>query len=99
MIPRPTTAGCRAARPWSDAAPLSPPTVAGFSRQAYGQWWEVETFISVVNRRFGGVVTARLYWQQVKQTLLRGMTYDLYQAVQLGLSVHLQSLRLFKAAA
>jgi hypothetical protein len=53
----------------------------------------------MVKRRFGGAVTARRYWQQVKQTLLRGMTYNLYRAVQLELSGHLMSPRLFKAAA
>jgi hypothetical protein len=70
-----------------------------FPRKAYGQRWKVETCISVVKRRFGGAVTARNYWQQVKQTLLRGVTYNLYRAVQLGLSVHLVSHRLSKAAA
>jgi len=45
---------------------------------------------SVVKRRFGGAVTARGYWQQVKQTMRRGMTYNLYRAVQLGLSWHLR---------
>jgi predicted 2-oxoglutarate/Fe(II)-dependent dioxygenase YbiX len=54
---------------------------------------------SVVKRRFGGAVTARRYWQQVKQTLRRGVTYNLYRAVQLGLSSHRSSHRLFKAAA
>jgi DDE family transposase len=68
-------------------------------RQVYGQRWTVETLISVVKRRFGGAVTARCDWQQVKQTLLRGMAYNLYRAVQLGLSVHRMSHRLFKAAA
>ena len=70
-----------------------------FPRKAYGQRWRVETFISVVKRRFGGAVTAPNYWQQVKQTLLRGVTYNLYRAVQLGLSVHLVSHGLSKAAA
>jgi hypothetical protein len=70
-----------------------------FPRKAYGQRWKVETFISVVKRRFGGAVTARRYWQQVKQTLLRGMTYNLYRAVQLGLSWHLRSHQLLQAAA
>jgi hypothetical protein len=68
-------------------------------RKAYGQRWKVETCISVVTRRFGGAVTARNYGQQVKQTLLRGVTYNLYRAVQLGLSVPLVSHRLSKAAA
>jgi Transposase DDE domain/Transposase domain (DUF772) len=70
-----------------------------FPHKVYGQRWKVETLISVVKRRFGGAVTARRYWQQVKQTLLRGITYNLYRAVQLGLSVHRMSHRLFKAAA
>jgi hypothetical protein len=68
-------------------------------RNVYGQRWEVETLISVGTRRFGGAVTARRSWQQVKQTLLRGVTYNLYRAVQLGLSGHRMSPWLFKAAA
>ena len=70
-----------------------------FPRNVHGQRWKVETLISVVKRRFGGAVTARRYWQQVKQTLRRGVTDHLYRAVQLGLSVHLVSHRLSKAAA
>jgi hypothetical protein len=70
-----------------------------FPRHVYGQQWRVETFISVVKRRFGGAVTARSYWQLVKQTLLYGMTYNLYRAVQLGLSRHPWSHRLVKTAA
>jgi hypothetical protein len=69
-----------------------------FPRKAYGQRWEVETFISIVKRRFGGAVTARRYWQQVKQILLRGITYNVYRAVQRGLSSHRLSYRAFKAA-
>jgi Transposase DDE domain len=70
-----------------------------FPCQVYGQRWRVETLISVVKRRFGGAVTARRYWQQVKQTLRRGIADNLYRAVQQGLSVHHMSHRLFKAAA
>jgi hypothetical protein len=70
-----------------------------FPRKVHSQRWKVETLISVVKRRFGGAVTALRYWQQVKQTLLRGVTYNLYRAVQLGLPVHLRSHRLVKAAA
>ena len=70
-----------------------------FPRKAYGQRWKIETFISVVKRRFGGAVTARRSWPQVKQTLWRGVTDNLYRAVQLGLSSHRASHRLFKAAA
>jgi hypothetical protein len=70
-----------------------------FPRNVYGQRWTGETLISVVKRRFGGAVTARRYWQQVKQTLLRGVTDNLNRAVQLGLSSHRVSHRLVKAAA
>jgi Transposase DDE domain len=70
-----------------------------FPRQVYGQRWKAETLISVVKRRFGGEVTARGYWQQVKQTLLRGVTDNLYRAVKLGRSGPLLSHRLVRAAA
>jgi hypothetical protein len=70
-----------------------------FPLKTYGQRWKVETFISVVKRRFGGAVTACRSWRQVKQTLLRGVTENLYRAVRLGLSWHRRSHRLFKAAA
>jgi len=70
-----------------------------FPRKAYGQRWKVETLISVVKRRLGGAPTPPRYWQQVKQSLRRGVAYNLYRAVQLGLSSHRTSHRLFKAAA
>ena len=55
-----------------------------FPRRKYGQRWMVETVYSVVKRRFGEALTARRYWQQVKQAFLRGVTYNLYRAVQLS---------------
>jgi hypothetical protein len=70
-----------------------------FPRKLYGQRWKAETLISVVKRRLGGAVTARRYWQQVRQTWLRGVTYNLYRAVQRGLSWHRLPARRFKAAA
>jgi Transposase DDE domain len=70
-----------------------------FPRQAYGQRWNVETFIAVVKRRFGGAVTARRSWQQGTQTLLRGVTYNRYRAVQLGVSWHLRPHRFLRAVA
>jgi len=68
-------------------------------RQAYGQRWKVETCISVVKRRCGGAVTARGYWQQVQQTRRRGVTYNLYRAVQLGVSLQLRPHRFLRAVA
>jgi len=55
-----------------------------FPRRKYGQRWMVETVYSVVKRKFGEALTTRRYWQQVKQAFLRGITYNLYRAVQLG---------------
>jgi len=68
-------------------------------RTVCGQRWKVETCILVVKRRFGGAITARRSWQQVKQTLRRGITDNLYRAVRLGLSWHRRSHRLVKTAA
>ena len=56
-----------------------------FPRRSYGQRWLVETVFSVIKRKFGEALTARTYWQQVKQAFLRGIVYDCYRAVQLGL--------------
>jgi hypothetical protein len=70
-----------------------------FPYTIYGQRWKAETLISVSKRRFGGAITARRYRQQVKQTLLPGVTYNLDQAVKLGLSAHLRCHRLVKATA
>jgi hypothetical protein len=56
-----------------------------FPRRPYGQRWMSETVHSVIKRKFGEALTARRPWQQVKQSLLRGLTYNLYRAVRLGL--------------
>lgn len=55
-----------------------------FPRRKYGQRWMSETVHSVIKRKFGEALTARRPWQQVKQSLLRGLTYNLYRAVRLG---------------
>ncbi len=56
-----------------------------FPRRKYGVRWLVETVNSVIKRKFGEALTTRRPWQQVKQSLLRGITYNLYRAVRLGL--------------
>lgn len=56
-----------------------------FPHRKYGQRWMAETVYSVIKRKFGEALTARRPWQQVKQGLLRGLTYNLYRAVRLGL--------------
>jgi hypothetical protein len=56
-----------------------------FPRRQYGQRWMAETVHSVIKRKFGEALTARRPWQQIKQSLLRSLTYNLYRAVRLGL--------------
>ena len=56
-----------------------------FPHRKSGLRWMAETVYSVVKRKFGEALTARRPWQQVKQAFLRGITYNLYRAVQLGL--------------
>ena len=56
-----------------------------FPHRPYGMRWRAETVFSVIKRKFGEALTARRYWQQVKQAFLRGIVYDCYRAVQLGL--------------
>jgi len=53
-----------------------------FPRRAYGQRWQVETVYSVVKRRWGEALTARRYWQQIKQVCLRGVTHNLDRLTQ-----------------
>jgi len=70
-----------------------------FPRRKYGPRWLAETVYSVVKRKFGEALTARRPWQQVKQAFLRGITYNLYRAVQLGLGcLRLIFHRVLKAA-
>lgn len=58
-----------------------------FPRRKYGLRWMAETVNSVIKRKFGDTLTARRPWQQIKQASLRGITYNLYRAVRLGLLV------------
>ncbi|MEM1044060.1 MAG: transposase [Bacteroidota bacterium] len=60
--------------------------VAGESepRRVYGQRWLVETLMSVVKRKWGERLTARLPAMQEAQALLRGLVYNLYRLIILG---------------
>lgn len=53
-------------------------------RKTYGQRWLVETLMSVVKRKWGERLTARLPGMQEAQALLRGLVYNLYRLVVLG---------------
>jgi len=67
-----------------------------FPRRRYGVRWLVETVNSVIKRKFGEALTARTPWQQVKQALLRGLTYNLYRAVRVGLVLLCRLLHWFR---
>ena len=50
----------------------------------YRQRWLVETLMSVVKRKWGEALAARLPKMQEAQALLRGLVYNLYRLVNLG---------------
>ena len=54
------------------------------ARKVYGQRWLVETLMSVVKRKWGERLTARLPAMQEAQALLRGLVYNVYRLVGLG---------------
>ncbi len=53
------------------------------SRRAYRQRWKAETVMSVVKRRWGEALSARLDDTQRTQALLRGVVYNLNRLVRL----------------
>lgn len=53
-------------------------------RRTYRQRWLVETLMSVVKRKWGEALSARLPSMQQGQALLRGLVYNLYRLVGLG---------------
>jgi hypothetical protein len=53
-------------------------------RRTYRQRWLVETLMSVVKRKWGEALTARLPAMQQAQALVRGLVYNLYRLVVLG---------------
>ena len=50
---------------------------------AYRQRWKVETVVSVVKRRCGEALTARIDDMQRAQALLRGVAYNVQRIVHL----------------
>jgi hypothetical protein len=54
------------------------------SRRTYRQRWKAETIMSVVKRRWGETLSARLDVTQEAQALLRGVVYNLNRLVRLG---------------
>ena len=52
------------------------------SRRAYRQRWKAETVMSVVKRRWGEALSARLDDTQRTQALLRGVVYNLNRLVR-----------------
>jgi hypothetical protein len=62
---------------------LGKPSVEA-DRVSYRHRWKVEAVVSVVKRRHGEALTARLDPTQRVQALLRGLTYNLQHLVCLG---------------
>ena len=58
-------------------------------RTVYGQRWLVETLMSVVKRKWGEALAARLPVMQDRQALMRGLVYNLYRLVGLGVTPRL----------
>jgi hypothetical protein len=56
------------------------------SRRAYRQRWKAETVMSVLKRRCGEALTARIEINQRVQALLRGVAYNVHRLVRLGSS-------------
>ena len=46
----------------------------------YGQRWQVETTISMLNRNLGSALSARNYWTQCGEMTLRVLTHNLMVA-------------------
>jgi hypothetical protein len=66
--------GCATLGAEGEAAPL----------RTYRQRWLVETLMSVVKRKWGEALSARLPAMQEAQALVRGLVYNLYRLVVLG---------------
>ena len=52
-------------------------------RRQYAQW-KVETLVSVMKRKWGEALSARLEIMQSIEALLRGFVYNLYRLAPLG---------------
>lgn len=61
------------------------------SLRVYRQRWLVETLMSVVKRKWGEALTARLPAMQRAQALIRGLVYNVYRLVLLGVRPTLAS--------
>lgn len=53
-------------------------------RRVYGQRWKAETLVSVVKRKWGEALAARLEAMQRLQALLRGLVYNRYRLTKIG---------------
>jgi hypothetical protein len=48
----------------------------GQYKSKYGQRWQVETVNSMIKRRLGSALRARMYQSQCRETVLRAITYN-----------------------
>lgn len=54
------------------------------ARRDYGQRWKAETLMSVIKRKWGECLSARVASMQQLQALLRGVVYNLHRLTVLG---------------
>ncbi len=54
------------------------------ARRDYGQRWKAETLMSVIKRKWGECLSARVVPMQQLQALLRGVVYNLHRLTVLG---------------
>ena len=48
-----------------------------FDKQLYGQRWQVETVNSMIKRNLGSALSARRYWSQCREMMLRVLTHNI----------------------
>ena len=53
-------------------------------RRQYAQRWKVETLVSVIKRKWGEALSARLEVMQKTEALLRGLVYNIYRLAPLS---------------
>ena len=48
-----------------------------FDKITYGQRWQVETVNSMIKRNLGSALSARHYWSQCREMILRVLTHNI----------------------
>jgi hypothetical protein len=90
LIPAHNRRGTRAKTPYRQkmqrllGTPGTERRGTGRARRDYGQRWKAETLMSVLKRKWGECLSARVAPMQQLQALLRGVVYNLHRLTVLG---------------